>query len=340
MTVLPPDASAAPPAQARRTLAAIDVGSSAARLSVAHATRTVPPKQVAFSRYPVRLGTAAFSQTGNHVIDADSVVLLMRAADSMRATMQRWAVDDVVAVGTSALREAVNGSEVAEALGRRLGVKMLVITGDEEATMSRLALERASAQAKLTPPVVYIDLGGGSLELAGAGGTPAASLPLGTVRLLSQMPELNRPIGAEKLALCALKVREQLVAGLASSAFGDVGRWAHAALVGTGGNLQALAKHCPAPTEQGPAVDLLALRPLLVEVAAMPLATRAHRYQLRPDRTDLMLPALLFAAALADIFATDQLLVPGAGLRDTLLRTMWLAWAKGDEASPLLPSRL
>ena len=317
------------PRRPPKTFAAIDVGSSAARLTVAQATNNSPPVQVAFNRYPVRLGTAAFAQTGPRAIDDESVAELLRAAIGMRATLSRWAVQpaDADAVATSALREADNGREVARQLGASLGVPVRIIDGAEEARGSRQALERASDTAELPAPRLYLDLGGGSLELAGPGGEPSVSLPLGTVRLLAQRPRLRRPLTLPEVVHHLQAVAGLVKGAIGDSALGDPASRAGATLIGTGGNLQGLAKLAPAHVGALTAIDLTTARRLLGEVAQISLAQRAQRYQLRPDRVDLMVPALLFTVALADAFAARHFVVPGTGLRDTLLRQLWERWA-------------
>jgi exopolyphosphatase/guanosine-5'-triphosphate,3'-diphosphate pyrophosphatase len=90
----------------------------------------------------------------------------------------------VVAVGTSALRDAANGAEFVGAVSEATGVRVEIVSGELEA---RLVYEGArSGLHGLPPRVGVVDIGGGSVEIAiGQDGTclPVASLPLGFLRL-------------------------------------------------------------------------------------------------------------------------------------------------------------
>jgi len=93
-------------------------------------------------------------------------------------------VDEIVAVGTSALRDARNAGDFKARLKRELGLDLRVLSGEEEAAYSYLAVQRGLAlEAK---EVLVVDVGGGSTELIwGKGGAlhRSMSLNLGSVRL-------------------------------------------------------------------------------------------------------------------------------------------------------------
>src|SRR5262249_56932206 len=66
------------------------------------------------------------------------------------------------AVMTSAVRDAANGPEFAERVGRELGVSARTLTGEEEA---HLTYRGATALRDDADPLLVIDVGGGSTEL-------------------------------------------------------------------------------------------------------------------------------------------------------------------------------
>lgn len=308
-------------------IAAIDVGSSAARVSIARTTVGGPPHVLYHHRYPVRLGQGAFDEGGMRELGPTLVAALLEAAAGIRDRMDAYHVRAARAVATSAMREAANGAEVALQVGRVLGVRLEVIDGEEEADLSRRALLTAIGRAgeTLGDKALLLDLGGGSLEIAAARGTPRASLPLGTVRLLSRLPSLAAPLDAAALHSARMRVQQWVREALAATSFGQPPTaWAGACLVGTGGNLEVMARLLPAPAGAKVGIDAEAARALLPRIAAIGVAERATTYGLRPERADLMLPALLIIEQICQAFDSAFVRVPGTGLRDAMLQALSL----------------
>ncbi|MGH7852044.1 MAG: Ppx/GppA family phosphatase, partial [Candidatus Binatia bacterium] len=101
-----------------------------------------------------------------------------------RGRCDHLGVDEIVAVGTSALRDAENSGEVCARFREELGFDIRVISGAEEAAYSFLAVQRGLALTERQ--ILVIDIGGGSTEFVS--GNPcanchAASIDLGSVRL-------------------------------------------------------------------------------------------------------------------------------------------------------------
>jgi exopolyphosphatase/guanosine-5'-triphosphate,3'-diphosphate pyrophosphatase len=152
------------------------------------------------------------------------------AVERVRATVARYArrmdvlaVERRVAVATSAVRDAANGSELLATLAADFGLEARLLSGDDEAL---LTFRGVSAGRSVAPGTLVIDVGGGSTELVlgGPGGVEAhMSLDLGCVRETERFLRSNPP-AAEELAACAAHVRESLPAGLEpSTAIGVAG---------------------------------------------------------------------------------------------------------------------
>ncbi len=100
---------------------------------------------------------------------------------------QRMGVQQIFAVGTSALREANNAGEFLGRVKERLGLSIEVISGEEEAQLSYLAVARDFHESERS--ILVVDVGGGSTEfILGKGDqtTQWVSLPLGSVRFTEQ----------------------------------------------------------------------------------------------------------------------------------------------------------
>lgn len=294
-------------------VAAIDVGSSATRLVVARLGGPVGPVTLHRQRAPVRLGTEVFA-TGE--IGQASITQLVNAFIDFAQKLQQHRVVAYRAVATSALREAKNGAEVILSIGERSGIDVQLITGDHEAALMRQALLGALPRHghPVPPPSsLLMDLGGGSLELMRADGSEVRSLPMGTVRLLGQHPQLLHPM----TAFDVITLSERFVAQLRA----QVGIVAPAPLgLGTGGNIEAMAQWMPsAQSVRPPKLCVESLLPTACALGPRPLHVRAKSFGLHHGRADLLLPAVLIVHAVCTVFCLQDILVPGAGIRDALL---------------------
>src|SRR5262249_31477699 len=122
--------------------------------------------------------------------------------------------DEILAFATSAVRDAGNSAEVLERVSEEAGIDLIVLSGDEEARLTFLAVRRWLGWS--AGRIAALDMGGGSLELAaGADEAPdvAISLPLGAGRLTRDWLEGDRPA---KSAIAAL--REHVEAEVAAAA--------------------------------------------------------------------------------------------------------------------------
>ncbi len=166
-------------ARRREHLAAIDVGTNAARLKIARATRSGRLDVVHSERAAIEPGEGVF----------DHGVMRATAVERLCATMEAFAEvcrfhgADVRAVATSALRNARNRDVVVARVRKRSGVRLEVIDGLEEARLTALGVLEGRDDDERT---LCIDIGGGSTEImlgAGERLVAAHSVEVGGVRL-------------------------------------------------------------------------------------------------------------------------------------------------------------
>jgi exopolyphosphatase / guanosine-5'-triphosphate,3'-diphosphate pyrophosphatase len=137
--------------------------------------------QVVRRRAVLQLG-ASLGQGGT--IPQDRAAAAVAAAKRLRNQLDASGAEKAVAVGTAALREATNGPELVGRLERAIRMPIRVLDGPEEARLC-LVGQKASVWTG-SGPVLGLDLGGGSLEVAmsdGGGLDLATSLPVGAARL-------------------------------------------------------------------------------------------------------------------------------------------------------------
>lgn len=163
-------------------LAAIDIGTNSVHMVIASIDAALPSFNViGKEKDTVRLGEFC-EETGALTEEAMS-----RCITSLKRCMKvadRFNADDVVAVATSAVREAINGLEFIDRVKDETGLSINLISGTEEAR--RIYLGVISGMELKSKPHAVIDIGGGSTEIVlGSGGPPdfLSSSKVGAVRL-------------------------------------------------------------------------------------------------------------------------------------------------------------
>jgi exopolyphosphatase/guanosine-5'-triphosphate,3'-diphosphate pyrophosphatase len=162
-------------------LGVLDVGSNTVHLLVVDAHRGAHPTPMHDDRWALRLTEHVGP---DDVLSKAGEKALLRAVQDACEQAEKQGCEDFLALVTSALREAVNGLEVLDRVRRRTGVDLQVLTGEEEARLTFLAVRRWFGWS--AGQLLVLDIGGGSLELAsGVDEDPdvALSLPLGAGRM-------------------------------------------------------------------------------------------------------------------------------------------------------------
>ncbi len=215
-----------------RPLAAIDVGTHSVHMVVARPFRGGPPDFLARERMPVRLGSGGndMKQLRPEAIDRAIVALdeCRRIAEAHDA--------DVVAVATSAVREAVNRADLLVRARTEAKVSVEVVSGVEEARLIHLGA--LSAVPIAGRPHLVIDIGGGSTEMiTGTSTEPtlARSLKLGHIRLTDRFFPGGH-IGPGSVKACCRYIRSFIAPFLR-----EITETGFELAVGCSGTIEALA---------------------------------------------------------------------------------------------------
>ncbi len=161
-------------------LGVLDVGSNTVHLLVVDAHPGARPIPTASHKSVLRL--MRYVEPGGAINDA-GVAAILEAVGSAAAAAREAGIDELLAFATSAIREAANGEEVLARVARETGVELQVLSGDDEARLTFLAVRRWYGWS--AERILLFDIGGGSLELAqGIDEVPdvARSVPLGAGR--------------------------------------------------------------------------------------------------------------------------------------------------------------
>ncbi|MDX6299354.1 MAG: exopolyphosphatase / guanosine-5-triphosphate,3-diphosphate pyrophosphatase [Nocardioidaceae bacterium] len=175
-------------------VAAIDCGTNTIKLLVADIDRDAGTQHDLVRELRiVRLGQGV-DRTGR--LADEALERVFRAVEEYAAVIDAHHVDAVRFVATSATRDAGNADVFADGVRTRLGVRLDVASGDEEAQLSYDGATRSLPD--VSSPVAVLDIGGGSTELI-VGDTverrvrAARSLDIGSVRLTERLMPSDPP---------------------------------------------------------------------------------------------------------------------------------------------------
>ena len=265
----------------------------------------------------------------------------LQAAPMARAvdTIVEWApriekagAREVVAVATSAVRDAGNRAEFLAAVKRRTGWDVTVLSGEEEARLSLLGI-----QSGLPPDVeryVALDIGGGSTEFikAAPDQSPAmVSINEGVVRLTEDCLRSDPP-KPDEVAAARTRIRNHL-----NAVKDKLGSVVGFRLVGTAGTITTLAamdQKLDAYTPQrihNYRLSWDAVRRILGDLTSRTHAQRRELKGLEPGREDLMVAGTLILLEYMERSGFVECLVSDYGLREGILLDHWQK-SRGERA--------
>jgi exopolyphosphatase/guanosine-5'-triphosphate,3'-diphosphate pyrophosphatase len=315
------DASSGMPRGARRSedsvrVAAIDIGSNSIRQIIADVSPSGAIHVVDEMKAAPRLGTGL---DASGALDEGAIARAIDALDRMATLATRMRSDRVEVVATSAVRDASNRAEFLERVEEATGLRVRVLSGEEEAHLGHLS---ARAHFDLAGKrAVVMDIGGGSLELALSHDGEVqhlVSLPFGALRLTEQW----LGTGARPRDLPGVRefVRQALEPALPRS------HWRCGMLIGSGGTFTNLAAIHLAESGLGEAggvhgtsVDRATLERILNRLAAMTPKERAQVPGLNPARADIIVAGLAVAAEVMTRLDAPALVASGFGIREGIL---------------------
>ncbi len=286
-------------------LAAIDIGSNAARLLITEVTtdeKNVPVfNKLNLIRVPLRLGFEVF-ETG--LISKQKTGMLIQTMKAFKHLMNAYDVKHVKACATSAMRDAKNSEDIIRKVKLETDIAIEVISGDMEAG---LVFENHIAETlDKDHSYMYIDVGGGSTELSFFSNgvlTFKESFNIGTIRLLQNQVNDKTWELMKEIIKTVTKGQKEVMA------------------IGSGGNINKVFSM--SKRKDGKPLTLDLLKDYLRELSSVTLEDRIRLYNLRADRADVIVPALqIYTNAMRWAGATEMY-VPKIGLVDGLVQHMW-----------------
>lgn len=286
-------------------LAAIDIGSNAARLLITEVTekeKGFPQfNKLNLIRVPLRLGFDVF-ETGD--IPKTKINKVVETIKAYKHLLSIYDVKYLKACATSAMRDATNAEDIIRKVKLETGIEIKVISGDEEASFiyeNHIAENMTSEESYL-----YIDVGGGSTELTFFSDGKLIfkeSFNIGTIRLLKN--QVNEATWDEMKEFILKKTKG----------------YHHVTAIGSGGNINKI--FTISKRKEGKPLTHDLLRDYYKEFSNMSMAQRISLYKLREDRADVIVPALLIYINVMRWADAQEIFVPKIGLADGLIHTLY-----------------
>lgn len=258
--------------------------------------------------------------TAKGAITEEGATAILAAVRNAAKVARDHHVDELLPFATSALREATNGQELLDRVERETGVALQVLSGEDEARLTFLAVRRWYGWS--AENILLFDLGGGSLEIAaGANESPiiALSLPLGAGRSTVGFLHNDPPLPAQVKAL-----REHAAAVLADAVGAFAGVPAPHHVVGSSKTIRSLAKLAGSTTEGVGSGDRMLLgrsqlNDWVPRLARIPADARPALPGITADRTfQIVAGGIVLGEAMA-AFRVEELEVSPWALREGII---------------------
>jgi exopolyphosphatase/guanosine-5'-triphosphate,3'-diphosphate pyrophosphatase len=286
-------------------LAAIDIGSNAARLLINDVQKAKDGKAIFnklnLIRVPLRLGFDVFE---TKKIAAEKQEMFLQTMQAFKHLMNAYKVEAVKACATSAMRDAQNAKEIIDLIKKQTGILVEVIDGDTEANL--IYENHVAENMDKDHSYMYIDVGGGSTEISFFSNAVLVfkkSFNIGTIRLLKNMVVASEWDELKNTIKAITKDHKTVMA------------------IGSGGNINkvfSLSKR-----KEGKTLPLQLLKDYYAEMEPMSLKQRIAKYGFRTDRADVIVPALQIYINTMRWAGAQEISVPKIGLADGLIQHLW-----------------
>jgi exopolyphosphatase / guanosine-5'-triphosphate,3'-diphosphate pyrophosphatase len=304
----------------RRKLASIDLGTHTARLLIAEwdeDTQDILP--LARYRDYVHLGRCFHS--GNGTLSLPSVRRVSDILRAFRHSIHEYGVETIVAGATGVVRSAQNRDEFLRLLREETGIKIRIISGEEEAVLTATAIHHAIDMGN--KPHVMVDLGGGSTEFVVAQDDEwwARSVPIGA-SVLTERNLKTDPPARNDISQLRDVIRQSLMNGLDRRPSPRV-----FSMAGTGGTIVTLGallqnvslRDLNAQQVHGSKITRKSVEKLFAEMITLKREERISRYGLDADRAGVFPAGVLLTTEIMNFFSMDQLTVCFSDILEGLL---------------------
>ena len=287
-----------------KRIAAIDIGSNAVRMLICYVIpcgkENIYQKN-SYLRLPLRLGEDSFS---DGIISEDKIKTLSEALISFKYIMRVHKVQHYQIYATSALRESRNSTSVILKIKKVTGLNINIITGLKEAEI--ISEGNLLPKLEYNKTYLYVDVGGGSTEysiLKKGEKKKSKSFKFGTVRLLNNSDVSSTKKKINKWLTTNIDLKDKIK------------------LYATGGNINKIQSM--SGTKNGKPISYISIKDLLNKMIDCDYKERMIKFNLTPDRADVIIPALeIFILTMGSVNA-NKMFIPKTGLVDGMIKEIF-----------------
>ncbi len=287
-----------------KKIAAIDIGSNAVRMLICYIIPSGKKyifQKNSYLRLPIRLGEDSFK---DGIISKSKIHKLSDAILSFKYIMNVHDVEYYQIYATSALRESKNSKEVILEIKKTTGLKINLISGLKEAKI----ISKGNSLEKLQFNIsfLYVDVGGGSTEysiLRRGEEKKSKSFKIGTIRLLNNLVDDKLFIDIKYWLDTYLDDQDKIK------------------LFATGGNINKIQSMTG--SKIGKPISYLSLKDLYNNLTKYDYQERMVKFDLNPDRADVIIPALKIFITTMESVGSNKLFVPKVGLVDGMINEIF-----------------
>jgi exopolyphosphatase/guanosine-5'-triphosphate,3'-diphosphate pyrophosphatase len=285
-------------------LAAIDIGSNAARLLICEVV--IKGKETEFNRLnivriPLQLGFDVFEKG---FIGSRKKKMLIDTIKAYKQLMKVYEVEHYMACATSAMRDAQNSKEIIKEIEAETSIEIEIISGELEA---EIIYENHIAELlDKEHSYLYMDVGGGSTELTLYHNNELVlqkSVNIGTVRMLTN------------------KVTDETWEELKDICKNIAEKYNHVTGIGSGGNINKIFSLLRSKNEKY--LHANAVKEMQKEILQLSVDERMKKYNIKKDRAEVIVPAIQIYMNLFKWCGIEQILVPKIGLADGLIQHLY-----------------
>ncbi|MGC8796780.1 hypothetical protein [Thermodesulfovibrio sp.] len=296
-----------------KNIAVIDIGSNTLRMLIGN-IKADKINKIYTDRVVTRLGK---NLTENGVILEKAIKTSIIALKNFKKLFEKFNVSCVIAVGTSALREAKNSVYFCEKVKEFTGVHVHIISGKEEAYYTLRGV--MDEELKKEDSVFILDIGGGSTEWIYCENSRfnTGSLPIGALKIKERF--LNKDPYSEECIQEAKKfVKEQIRKALPETKIQKI--------IATGGTASSLAMIHFELSEYQPEkihmseIEKTKLKQILEKLLSTSLQEREKIKGMPPDRADIICAGLIILKEFADYLRAEKIIVSENGLLEGIMK--------------------
>ncbi len=284
---------------------AVDIGSNAIRLLVVTVIEQEGKdpifKKTSLVRVPIRLGAEVFI---DGKISDGNAARMIDAMSAFRLLMNTHGIKRYRACATSAMREASNGTHIADVIKKESGIVINIIDGKDEAKI--IASTDLKTLIQDDKVFLYVDVGGGSTELtvfANGKNVCSKSFKIGTVRLLEGL--VDESVWNEMKTWIKSETKD----------------FKKLSMIGSGGNINTIFKK--SGKKLGKPLSYIYLSSYYKKLEYLSYEERITELDMNPDRADVVVPATKIYLSAMKWSKAKNVFVPKIGLSDGIIKSLY-----------------